>query len=436
MKIKFFLIAGTIVLAGIQQQAAAQTVTGSGTANYVSKFTAASVIANSQIYDNGTNVGINTGTTPAFKLHVKTAAANDGIRIEQTGTNGAVLSLNNTSAGGKNYSLFSTGSSNTQGGAGHFMLYDYSASQTRLFVQGGTGYVGIGTYQPLDMLHMPSGKARLGDATNYLQLANNTTYQELIATGNMTLKASTAGMSFMTNNVLRMFITQSGTGAGRVGINTTAPDVALHVYNGSMKLTGTDPVHGAPNIFWGGTPSVAPNGEWALEYNTADPAKKGMNFWRPFGATGGAGTGNYFLFLGDNGNVGVGTNNPTAKLTVNGKVLIGDPGNAALTMPGTYGLYVETGILTSKVRIASVGSANWADYVFDDRYELKSLSAVNSFIKANKHLPGVPSASQVEKEGVDLLQMNIKLLEKVEELTLYLIQQEERIKSLEAEKQK
>lgn len=400
MKKNVFLIAGLILVTAFQQQTAAQTVyIPSGTAGIGSSTNA--------------NVGVGTSSTPAFKFHVRTNVNNDGLRIEQFGTSGAVLSLNNTGAGGKNYSLFSTGSSNTQGGAGHFMLFDYSASQTRFFVQGGTGYVGIGTYQPLDMLHLPSGKIRVGSSSNYLQIANNGTYQELVSSHHMILSP----------------------GTGWVGVNTTTPDEALHVHNGSMKLTGTDPVHGAPNIFWGGTPSVAPNGEWALEYSTSDPAKKGMNFWRPFGATGGVGAGNYFLFLGDNGNVGINTNNATAKLTVNGKTLIGDPAAVNVNTTGDYRLYVQKGILTEGIKVALTTDAiNWSDYVFEPDYKLRSLQEVESFVKKNRHLPDVPSASDVYTNGLDLPQMDATLLRKVEELTLYIINLEKRIHEMEQDK--
>lgn len=74
---------------------------------------------------------------------------------------------------------------------------------------------------------------------------------------------------------------------------------------------------------------------------------------------------------------------------------------------------------------------DWPDYVFNDDYQLTSLEDVKKFIDDNGHLPGVPSAGQVSEEGVKLGEINTKLLEKIEELTLYIIQQEERIQALE-----
>lgn len=77
---------------------------------------------------------------------------------------------------------------------------------------------------------------------------------------------------------------------------------------------------------------------------------------------------------------------------------------------------------------------NWPDYVFTPSYDLRPLSEVKAFISANGHLPEVPSAKQVESEGIDVAEMNAVLLKKVEELTLYILEQEARIKALEAKK--
>ncbi|RXK85948.1 pyocin knob domain-containing protein [Filimonas effusa] len=76
-----------------------------------------------------------------------------------------------------------------------------------------------------------------------------------------------------------------------------------------------------------------------------------------------------------------------------------------------------------KARRVKVTQANWADYVFDSSYQLPSLLQVEAFIKENKHLPEVPSAVEVKKEGLDLGDNQAILLKKIEELTLYIIQQ-------------
>ena len=72
-----------------------------------------------------------------------------------------------------------------------------------------------------------------------------------------------------------------------------------------------------------------------------------------------------------------------------------------------------------------------ADFVFDKSYDLRPLDEVNAYIQEHQHLPEIPSASRMQEEGMSVDQMVVKLLQKVEELTLYTIQQEERIKELE-----
>lgn len=82
-------------------------------------------------------------------------------------------------------------------------------------------------------------------------------------------------------------------------------------------------------------------------------------------------------------------------------------------------------------RIVSKGipASNVADYVFEPSYKLASLSEVEAFAKEHKHLPEVPSAKEIEKGGLDLAQMNLVLLKKVEELTLHAIEQQKAIES-------
>ena len=101
--------------------------------------------------------------------------------------------------------------------------------------------------------------------------------------------------------------------------------------------------------------------------------------------------------------LGIGTTNPQYKLDVNGTIRAKE-------------IKVETG---------------WADFVFDSSYELRTLKDVKSFISKNKHLPDIPSASEVEKNGVNVGEMQKKLLQKVEEMTLYIIQQQEDIEKLQ-----
>jgi hypothetical protein len=96
-----------------------------------------------------------------------------------------------------------------------------------------------------------------------------------------------------------------------------------------------------------------------------------------------------------------------------------------------YKMAISGGILTEKVRVATNGTVFWADFVFDKNYKLRPLSDLEKFIKTNQHLPEIPSTSQVTKNGIDLAETQALLLQKVEELTLYLIHHNKKIERLE-----
>ena len=104
-----------------------------------------------------------------------------------------------------------------------------------------------------------------------------------------------------------------------------------------------------------------------------------------------------------NNNVGIGTETPQEKLSVNGKI---------------------------RAREIKVETANWPDYVFSKEYKLPDLKETETFIKNNGHLPGVPSATVAEKEGIELGEMNKVLLKKIEELTLHLIELKKEVSEL------
>ena len=147
---------------------------------------------------------------------------------------------------------------------------------------------------------------------------------------------------------------------------------------------------------------------------------------------------NKFLTVDANGDVIMGSTNSSARVaadagweadgenlknTNSGGVVVGEVSST----PAGYKLYVAGGVLTEKVKVAVKSTADWSDRVFDPSYRLRSLSEVSRFIDKNKHLPGVASAEEVVQEGVDVGQMQAKLLEKVEELTLYMIKLERTI---------
>lgn len=108
-------------------------------------------------------------------------------------------------------------------------------------------------------------------------------------------------------------------------------------------------------------------------------------------------------------------------------------GNLGIGTKDTQGfkLGVQGKIATEEIKVAQYNA--WPDYVFEDAYELPTLEEVESQIDSLGHLPNIPSADQVEDNGFYLGEMNAKLLEKIEELTLYTIEQEKKIKSQEEE---
>jgi hypothetical protein len=103
------------------------------------------------------------------------------------------------------------------------------------------------------------------------------------------------------------------------------------------------------------------------------------------------------------GNVGIGVLNPQSRLAVNGT------------------------ITAQRVKVTATG---WADFVFDKDYQLPSLKETAAYIAANKHLPGVPTEKEIEKDGQDVGEMNKVLLQKVEELTLQLIKLQQQVDEL------
>ena len=139
------------------------------------------------------------------------------------------------------------------------------------------------------------------------------------------------------------------------------------------------------------------------------------------------------LILGNQANVGIGTSAPMARLEVvsespdaSGLRLTNLTSQSKSTQVADQFLTVnEKGdVVKARYQLRISNASEWSDNVFVPGYQLRPLASVAAYIGQHGHLPGVPSAAQVVKAGVDLVKMNATLLEKVEELTLYSIQQE------------
>ncbi|SFC36080.1 hypothetical protein SAMN04487891_109171 [Flagellimonas taeanensis] len=204
-------------------------------------------------------------------------------------------------------------------------------------------------------------------------------------------------------------ITVNGT-SGFVGIGTTSPDEILHL-EGSLLLDaygqGTE-----RGIFF--REGFSASNKYNLSITTYDdgdntPDALGINAYDGIYFNTGSSSINTRMYIHQNGRVGIGTTNPDAQLTVKGKIHAEEV-KVDLSVPGP-------------------------DYVFKEGYDLKSLEEVKNYIKEHGHLPNIPSAKEMEANGIQLGEMNMKLLEKIEELTLYIIRQEYRLKETEGLKQ-
>lgn len=117
----------------------------------------------------------------------------------------------------------------------------------------------------------------------------------------------------------------------------------------------------------------------------------------------------------------------TGKVTVGTDQYDNDP---------NYIFYVRKGIKAEQIKVENPSANGWADYVFKKEYKLNTLETVERHIEEKGHLPNIPSAEDVKKNGINLGEMDAKLLEKIEELTLYVIQLNKDVKQLGEENKK
>ncbi|MCA9379352.1 hypothetical protein KC640_02900, partial [Candidatus Dojkabacteria bacterium] len=180
-----------------------------------------------------------------------------------------------------------------------------------------------------------------------------------------------------TGTTNRIFQIGNGTGKtlsflanGNVGISTTNPSWRLQI----------DTVGSAGNAFLVNGDGT---GTTSRLFQVSNGANKSITFLA-------------------NGKVGIGTLNPPQTLSVNGTVL-------------------------AKEVLVSTSASYWPDYVFESDYPLLPITELKSYIQGNKHLPGITSANEIAEAGLSLGNMQQKQMEKIEELTLYIIQQQEQI---------
>jgi hypothetical protein len=290
-------------------------------------------------------------------------------------------------------------------------LFEWRNSSAKLMTIIANGNTGIGTDTPSSRLHV----------------VNSVRFQNL---------ANAANPSFMlgTDNNGNVFEYPVPTGGGTPGFdwlrpdNTFAQSINDNIYtNGFVGFNVQNPAA-----------TVHTNGTIRFENlaNAANPTfmlgtdSNGNVFEYPVPAGGGGGVtdadwlkpdGTLALSIDDNiytnGKVGINTNT--------------FPATVGTEDVSFYNLYVTGGILTEEVRVALVDE--WADYVFKKEYKLPTLKEVERHIEEKGHLINIPSEKEVKENGIELAEMNRLLLEKVEELTLYVIDLNKKVEEQQKE---
>jgi hypothetical protein len=368
-------------------------------------------------YAQWTSASGNTTTTD--KVGIGTASPVTTLDVSGSNTNNPTVINRNTSYG----STDATGTSSlgfyfTDHGAAKIEASKIAVNITDLKLYGEYGFnvpspimtlrptgltlgnVGIGTTTPL------SG----GAAASWLTLNGTSSYSGGVVysingtakgfsyidnDGLFTQQAISSGQKFVVNGTTTAMTMLS---SGNIGIGTTSPNGKLNIFdptagNSLIVLSrATNPAVKALDITLDSDNTVFTTANADLNFKT--------NF------NGGATLST--MYLNYQGNVAIGTTDPQGhKLAVNGD------------------------IIATKITVKPYG--NWPDYVFKPTYNLPSLSEVKTYIDQNHHLPDIPSAATVEKDGQDIGEMNKLLLKKVEELTLYLIEEQKQNKQQQVE---
>jgi hypothetical protein len=307
----------------------------------------------------------------------------------------------------------------------------------------GTWRVGVGTSTPATRLDVSGtgsfnlatseGDFRIGDATYRLKMG----VANVGGGAGDAYIASSHRLYLGAGTNLGRTQTLSVNSNGRIGIANSSPGARLHVVGDTLTIpviqatvsyTGAADVRGVtsfskPSDGWGY--GVEGTGGFIGGYfSSLAGAYTGTGFGVYGTASGTAGT-----RIGVYGTASGGTINnwggyfPT-KTYVNELRVGGEKGATG------YVAAINGKLIATEVKVEPI--ATWPDYVFASDYKLLTLDELESTVKKDKHLPGIPSASEMEKNGILLGEMQVKTIEKVEENTLYILQLHNRIKELEA----